>query len=217
MLQLEEQPREGAPRLETNQDRSSTPAKNGRPPERSGCWRLTLASGANCLTTCNLFCLLGCHKCRLDVLASRIAFVPPVPSTYSLELKQGVAQGDPWRYKLKLRPPQLKQDPFFSLAARRMQVRLAAKPDGRKITIGRMMPSAVQHGLPMHPTWEHLPAVLGESCLGANPDYGILFAHGNAADIGVSSVSCLQLAEQLRMRVYAVDYTGYGGAGLEVN
>ena len=30
-------------------------------------------------------------------------------------------------------------------------------------------------------------------------------------------MSCVQLAEQLRMRVYALDYTGYGGGTLDVD
>jgi len=135
-----------------------------------------------CAMSTMIACLLCNNKCSVSRVASRFAFFPPKPPTYSIE---GTLNG--WRIVFANAEQQAAANAVAHVSRPvQVEVHYVDTSRGQRVPLLHFVYPGVQTTL--------------------------LWSHGNAMDIGEMYFFFLQLALELKVNVAAYDYSGYGAA-----
>jgi len=147
------------------------------------CRTMGCVMSTGCAMSTVLSCLLCNHRCSVDRLASRFAFFPPTPSSYSIDI---TAAGS---FVINFANPEIRES--IGLLSHLTQ---SIRVDAMYLDTSRKQRIAVIHFV--------YPGV----------QTTLLWSHGNAMDIGELYLFFIQLCLQMRVNVVAYDYSGYGAS-----
>ena len=138
-----------------------------------------------CVMSTAIAVLLCRHKCSVERLASKMAFHPPSPASYTLETQQDGSLGLVFTHK--------------ELAD---ALKLYGTRGGITVEV-KLLRTKRRQSIPL----------FSFLCPGATVT--ILWSHANAMDCGEMYFFFVELAARLRVNVAAYDYSGYGASSGE--